>query len=93
MCCKWSPNGRLCAVSGTGKELQIFDNVTQKTTQLTHSLRVDNVHFICWHSSSVVLFLFSRKGDIQIVDVAGEIREVLHFLSYCNFAFIEKLNV
>ncbi|XP_063725458.1 uncharacterized protein LOC134853395 [Symsagittifera roscoffensis] len=71
MCCKWSPNGRLCAVSGTGKELQIFDNVTQKTTQLTHSLRVDNVHFICWHSSSVVLFLFSRKGDIQIVDVAG----------------------
>ena len=30
-----------------------------------------SVDFICWHYSSLVIFLFSHKGEVQVIDIGG----------------------
>ena len=30
-----------------------------------------DIHFICWHFSNLVLFLFNQNGDVQVLDLAG----------------------
>ena len=72
-CCRWSPNGRYCAVASSNKELEIVDIAAHNRMISSSKFSVD---FICWHYSSLVVFLFSHKGQVQVLDIGGNTIDV-----------------